>query len=42
VTRRPIEIQLCQIQGEKEYAEFVDKKGEHYEDFEEFKKLIDA
>lgn len=27
VTRRPIEIQLCQITGEKEYAELVDKKG---------------
>jgi dynamin 1-like protein len=30
VTRRPIEIQLSQIAGEKEYAEFVERKGEYY------------
>jgi len=27
VTRRPLEIQLSQINSDKEYAEFVDKKG---------------
>ena len=40
VTRRPIEIQLCQLSQDKEYAEFVDKKGEHIENMEEFRKQI--
>ena len=42
VTRRPIEIQLSQITGDKEYAEFVERKGEFYENMEEFRKAIEA
>jgi dynamin 1-like protein len=42
VTRRPIEIQLCQIAQEKEYAEFVERKGEHFEQMEDFRRAIEA
>jgi dynamin 1-like protein len=42
VTRRPIEIQLSQITGEKEYAEFVERKGEFFENMEEFRKAIET
>lgn len=42
MTRRPIEIQLSQVANEKEYAEFVDRKGEFYENMEEFRKIIET
>ena len=42
MTRRPLEIQLVKISEEKEYAEFVDKKGEHFENLEEFRKIIES
>lgn len=42
VTRRPIEIQLTQVSGDKEYAEIVERKGEFFENMEEFRKVIDA
>ena len=29
VTRRPIEIQLSQIKEDKEYGEFLERKGEY-------------
>lgn len=42
MTRRPIEIQLSQVANDKEYAEFVDRKGEFYENMEEFRKVIET
>lgn len=42
MTRRPIEIQLSQVANDKEYAEFVDRKGEFYENMEEFRKIIET
>jgi dynamin 1-like protein len=42
VTRRPIEIQLSQISSEKEYGEMVEKKGEFYENMDDFRRVIEA
>lgn len=42
MTRRPIEIQLSQVANDKEYVEFVDRKGEFYENMEEFRKIIET